>query len=891
MTAEHEPDCDPAELTETLAEENALLGRRLKREREVRLQAEEIAENGLRALYQKQREIEFGSSIATMANQASSAGEALAAGLEHIAVVTGWSAAHAFVVSGDGAERRMWPSGIWHSDPGFDISELRSATAELICIPGEGLPGQVWKTGEPVWLDDLANCTNFPRRASALRSGMRVAFSVPLLAGSEVIGTLEFFGPSPMPKDQEFLDLAASAAAQLSRPIERERVEVQLSGATEELSDALEEGKRAVALLRANTDALFDPQVLFEGVRDSSGEIVDLIYRDVNLATTGYLGLSRDELVGHSCLETLPFLEDSGLLARYITCAQGGEPVDLDAFPYHNEILDDLRYYDIRGANAGPDLISLTWRDVTDRVDAAQHISASEAHFRLLAENAGDVVVHVRDNRFVWVSPSIEKVLGAPPEYWLGRETGEMIPPDDELTHAARVQQMRQGPFIGQARVVATDGTTHWVHAHAKPFYDADGNRDGVVTSFRLIDDEVAQRRITTQALLSHARADERYRKLMENSAVGMCLVTPKGRYAEVNQALCTFLGYDAQTLLGMSWQELTAADSLEEDLDKVEELLSGRIESYRTTKQYIHADGHQLWGDVTVSCMRNPDGEGDTLIAQVIDVTAEVEARSLVAAREQQTRVLAKRLQAKSDRLAAELNSAAKYVASILPGELAGPVRASSRYLPSRELGGDSYDYSWIDDDHLAVHLIDVSGHGIEPSLLSVSVHNLLRSGSLPAAVLSEPGQVLTALNRQFPMEDQGGHYLTMWYGTYQRSTRTLRYASAGHPPALVFAPEMSPTELSTAAYPVGMFDDSTFSTGTYTVPPGTDLLLYSDGALELPVHSGREFLRTDFVDLCSELARETDWSLDTLVERLRASTLAGQFDDDCSLVLLRFD
>ena len=774
MTAEHEPDCDPAELIETLAEENALLGRRLKREREVRLQAEEIAENGLRALYQKQREIEFGSSIATMANQAGSAGEALAAGLEHIAVVTGWSAAHAFVVSGDGAERRMWPSGIWHSDPGFDISELRSATAELICIPGEGLPGQVWETGEPVWLDDLANCTNFPRRASALRSGMRVAFSVPLLAGSEVIGTLEFFGPTPMPKDQEVLDLAASAAAQLSRPVERERVEVQLSGAAEELADALEEGKRAVALLRANTDALFDPQVLFEGVPDSSGEIVDLIYRDVNLATTGYLGLSRDELVGHSCLETLPFLKDSGLLARYITCAQGGEPVDLDAFPYHNEILDDLRYYDIRGANAGPNLISLTWRDVTDRVDAAQRISDSEAHFRLLAENSGDVVVHVRDNRFVWVSPSIEKVLGAPPEYWLGRETGEMIPPDDELTHAARIQQMRQGPFIGQARVVATDGTTHWVHAHAKPFYDADGNRDGVVTSFRLIDDEVAQRRITTQALLSHARADERYRKLMENS---------------------------------------------------------------------------------------------------------------------EQTRILAKRLQAKSDRLAAELNSAAKYVASILPGELAGPVRASSRYLPSRELSGDSYDYSWIDDDHLAVHLIDVSGHGIEPSLLSVSVHNLLRSGSLPAAVLREPGQVLAALNKQFPMEQQGGHYLTMWYGTYQRSTRTLRYASAGHPPALVFEPKMSPIELSTAAYPVGMFDDSAFSTGAYTVPPGTDLLLYSDGALDLPVHSGGEFLRTDFVDLCTALAQETDWSLDTLIEALRASSLAGQFDDDCSLVLLRFD
>lgn len=1018
-----EGDPGPEEYIEALAAENTLLRRRLERERLIRQRAEEIAEHGLRDLYQSRTEIAFLSEITTMANQAGSARDALAPVLEYICQHTGWPAAHAHLVAGDGADRAMRPSNIWYVDPALDISELRTATADYVSGAGEGLPGRVWESGKPIWLEDIATCDNFPCRDAALRSGIRAAFSTPLMVGSEVAGSLEFFGPDPMATDVALLDLMARAGTQLGRLLERDSAKTRLTAALQhseqigallrtqidtmmdpqamvepirdsrgtitdfvcvdanraacrglglhleellgrrqlelfpdgansgftalfarciddgepialdevpygqglpgelrfydiravrigsesinttwrdvterarlsrDLAQALADSERAFRLARANTDALMDPQVLFEGVRDSSGHIVDFIYRDVNIATCRYLGRSREELIGHSCMESPTDLENSGLLAHYIRCAESREPLLLDEFPYGNALLGDLRFYDIRAAYAGSDSISVTWRDVTDRVTSTQRIAESEERFRLLAENAGDVVFHVRDGRIAWVSPSVEDVLGAPPEHWIGRELLEIIPAEDHGAHEKVTWLSDDRAVIPRGRVRAVDGTSRWVHVYAKTFYESNGNPDGYTASLRVIDDEVRARDEADEARRQRAQANTRYRRLMDNSAIGMALLSPDGRFEVVNRSICDFFGYDAETLRTRSWQELTAADYLEADLDKVGHMLAGRIDTYRMTKQYIHADGRLIWGDLSVSCLRKPNGEVENFVSQIIDITNEVRARQQIAQREQQNRVLSKRLQAQTDRLMSELRSAAAYVASILPGELDGRVQVSSRYLPSRELAGDCFDYSWIDDDHLILYVIDVSGHGIEPSMVSISVHNLLRSKSLAAETLLEPDRVLAELNALFDMDRHGDNYFTMWYGVYQASSRTLRYSSAGHPPALAFtgAPDdLERVLLSTAAQPVGMFEDTEFPSATYVVPPGSRILLYSDGAYELPMAEGRHWSLADFIDLCTELAADPGWSLDALTSRLRALTAAGLFEDDCSLVLL---
>ncbi len=237
--------------------------------------------------------------------------------------------------------------------------------------------------------------------------------------------------------------------------------------------------------------------------------------------------------------------------------------------------------------------------------------------------------------------------------------------------------------------------------------------------------------------------------------------------------------------------------------------------------------------------------------------------------------------------RLMAELSGAARYVTSILPRELEDPVPVASRYVPSEELGGDSFDYRWIDDDHLIAYLIDVSGHGIAPAMFSVSVHNLLRSGTLDDNTLRDPGRVLTELNRLFQMDQQDGNYFTIWYGVYQSSTRTLRYAGAGHPPAILLAADGSePVRLPSESLPVGVLEDTAFSTRSQTLHPGTSLLIYSDGAFEMEPREGSVWNVEEFIDTCAQTAAAPGWTLEDLIDRLRKHSGTGQFDDDCTLV-----
>ena len=148
-----------------------------------------------------------------------------------------------------------------------------------------------------------------------------------------------------------------------------------------------------------------------------------------------------------------------------------------------------------------------------------------------MAENSTDVVVHVRDSRFVWVSPSVDSLLSAPAEYWVGREVREIFPPSDLAAWAARVKTVTMGGVVRERyRVSSVDGVIHWVDAHSKPFYDEQGRQDGSIATLRVIDDQVAAEQALEEARRLQTLADERYRRAMEHAALAMCLVTPEGR-------------------------------------------------------------------------------------------------------------------------------------------------------------------------------------------------------------------------------------------------------------------------------------------------------------------------------------------------------------------------
>ena len=186
--------------------------------------------------------------------------------------------------------------------------------------------------------------------------------------------------------------------------------------------------------------------------------------------------------------------------------------------------------------------------------------------------------------------------------------------------------------------------------------------------------------------------------------------------------------------------------------------------------------------------------------------------------------------------RLASEMQQAAHYVQSLLPDKLkTGEIITDWRFVPSAELGGDSFGYHWLDDDHFAFYLLDVSGHGVGSALLSVSAMNALRSQALPQTDFRAPGQVLAALNNASQMEQQNGLYFTIWYGVYHKPGRRIDYSGGGHPPALLFngaSAEEAVLEVLEARGPmIGAVPDLEFKTASTNLGPFAKLCMYSDG------------------------------------------------------------
>jgi phosphoserine phosphatase RsbU/P len=238
---------------------------------------------------------------------------------------------------------------------------------------------------------------------------------------------------------------------------------------------------------------------------------------------------------------------------------------------------------------------------------------------------------------------------------------------------------------------------------------------------------------------------------------------------------------------------------------------------------------------------------------------------------------------------LAAEVNRAAAYVRSLLPAPLTtGPVKIDWKFVPSTLLAGDMFGYHWLDKKHLAIYLLDVSGHGVGSALLAVSAANVLASGGLPGVDLRDPGQVMTKLNDMFQMDRQDGKYFTIWYGVYRPSDRKLLHCNAGHPPALLWA-NGSLSELEVDGPAVGMVPELPYATHTTEVTEGARLLVYSDGVFEIEKPDGLMWQYAEFVThIGPEFALGGDL-IERMLSFVREMRGGDTLGDDFSMVEVR--
>ncbi len=244
---------------------------------------------------------------------------------------------------------------------------------------------------------------------------------------------------------------------------------------------------------------------------------------------------------------------------------------------------------------------------------------------------------------------------------------------------------------------------------------------------------------------------------------------------------------------------------------------------------------------------------------------------------------------------LEAELAEAAEYMRSLLPLPVTEPFSINSRFIPSRQLGGDCFDYFWLDSDYLAIYLLDTAGHGLKAALPSISVLNLLRSRALKDLNYYQPSAVLKALNQTFQMNYQNDKYFTIWYGVYHRVNRQLIYASAGHPPAILVSgtsPKNTSIQiLRTPGMPVGMFPEAKYVDASCNINKSSSLYIFSDGAYEITKSDGTLWSLDAFIQILVSLQHTIDRQLDDILNYLIALNSKEAFDDDLSILQINFD
>lgn len=197
--------------------------------------------------------------------------------------------------------------------------------------------------------------------------------------------------------------------------------------------------------------------------------------------------------------------------------------------------------------------------------------AVAETRYRQLADNAIDIIVHLRGTEIIWISPSVQTGFGWPIEHWVGADITNVFRLDDlELATSWLQTAEHDNATARRFRVAASDGKYHWVESRGQPFIDDKGNADGLIITIRVVDEQVA-----AEQLLDAEK--QRFEAVVANSPSAISVCDLQLRYTLVNQAFCQLFGQQsAADVIGRTKDEILPPDALASSRIATDRILAG---------------------------------------------------------------------------------------------------------------------------------------------------------------------------------------------------------------------------------------------------------------------------------------------------------------------------
>jgi len=249
----------------------------------------------------------------------------------------------------------------------------------------------------------------------------------------------------------------------------------------------------------------------------------------------------------------------------------------------------------------------------------------------------------------------------------------------------------------------------------------------------------------------------------------------------------------------------------------------------------------------------------------------------------------------AEQHRLNQELHLAQQFQNMLLPEEcprIPGvEIAAASR--PAREVGGDFYDFFWLDAHRLGIVIADVAGKGIPGALIMSMVRSVVRAESRHA---TSPRAVMEAVNQTIYADTRETVFITMIFGILDLARRTFTFARAGHEPLVAWSPLNGGMRLvSPEGIALGLVEEGVFAVIRDQEIPlheGDVFVLYTDGAIEAVDRNGQPYGQERFLEFVrTHAGAPAEALLEAAVAEIRDFARGGRQSDDITLVVLKFN
>ncbi len=377
---------------------------------------------------------------------------------------------------------------------------------------------------------------------------------------------------------------------------------------------------------------IFDYSTIGKSITLPSGEI------HVNKMFGEMIGYSVDELQKKKWQE-LTHPDDIELNQRELNVLLSGEK---DAVRFTKRFLKkdgSIIWADVntslqRDGVGKPVYFITSVLDITERKRAEATLRVSQERYRLISTVTSDYMFSSQldaSGKLVlnWVAGAFEVITGYTYEEYVAHGGWRAaLHPDDLAVDDRDIKKLRTNqPVITELRTITKTGTVVWVRIYAHPVFDAERNE--LLGIYGAVQD-ITRRKQVENTLREN---ENRFRTLFEHAAIGVALTeTRTGRYIDVNQKYCKFLGYTKVELLNSTYQAVSHPDHSLENLDNNKNLLAGKIREYSLQKRYIRKNGDIVWGELTVSPLWGPGEQPSEYLH--IAVVQDITERKLVEAK-----------------------------------------------------------------------------------------------------------------------------------------------------------------------------------------------------------------------------------------------------------------